>query len=188
MTGPLFLPSLNERIRDLERAVGRVRHSLSLLQHQDSSYAQDHRALLAAYGEALAVFKRHRDAAVNSGPAVLDEPNGPLCPVCCRPSWPMSQNGRLWRCSKPECMVSSFVLSDKLPDWEASEALAAGQELEHLGASLKVQPVSLPQSYNVNGREVLSVAGVQALAREAFPDGIPPILPDLGTLEDPSNG
>lgn len=146
MSGPLFLPSIEERIKDLERAARRVRHSLSILQHQDSSYAQDHRALLAAYDEALAVFRRHRDEAVNSGPAVLEEPTGPPCPVCCRPSWPMSESGALWRCSGPGCPVSSFAPLDEF---------------------------GRPLFYSINGRRVASVAAVEALAREVFPDGLP---------------
>lgn len=169
MTGPIFLPSLNERIRDLEASMRRVRQSLFLLKHQDSSYAQDHRALLDAYGEALAVFKRHRDAAVNSGSAVLDEPIGPLCPVCCRPSWPMSENGRLWRCSRHGCPVSSFATLDEF---------------------------GRPHAYNINGRVVASCAGVESMAREAFPDGIPSRVemlralpvPDCHTDEDPGVG
>lgn len=185
MTGPLFLPSLEARIKDLEGAARRVRHSLDVLEHQDSSYAQDHRALLAAYEEALAVFRRHRDEAVNSGPAVLEEPNGPLCPACCRPSWPMSTNGRLWRCSAPSCAVSTFILTDRLPlrSWDVSEALADGQRLDHAGVLAKV---ATPRTYNIGGREVLSCAGALEAMHEAFPDGVPARIDvDVDAYVDP---
>lgn len=140
MTTDLFLASVEGLIKELEGRARRVQNSLSILQHQDSSYAQDHRALIAAYDDALAALRRHRDEATNAQSPILKEPTGPPCPVCCRPSWPMSENGKLWRCSAPGCVVSSFATLDEF---------------------------GRPHSYKINGREVLSMDGAQQVARES---------------------
>lgn len=85
----LFLASVEALIKEMTGRRHRVQNSLSILQHQDSSYAQDHRALLAAYDEALVVLRRHRDQATNAKSPIIEEPSVPPLPPweTCEPPW-----------------------------------------------------------------------------------------------------
>lgn len=199
MSGELFTASINALILDLEGRAARVRHSLSVLKHPDSPYAHAHRALLAAYDAALSSLKVHRAAFVSPAVEVPGGATGPQCPICCSPSWPMEGSGSMWCCTRPGCPVSSFVLTDHLP--MPAEDVAAAMEAAKVEAVAVPTEVAAPLSYVVNGREVLSVAGAQQLARETFPDGVPPVPPpshlsgltallfaDPNAPEEPSHG
>lgn len=103
--------SLDHLHAELQARYNRVKASLGTLKHQDSEYANQHRLLLAAYSDLLAVAAEHLGripAAVPPRPAPVTEvADGPPCPVCCMPSW-RTEKPRVWRCTKPGCLVSIF--------------------------------------------------------------------------------
>jgi hypothetical protein len=58
----MYDASIAGRIRDFHQGIARIEASLKTLQHQSSTYADDHRALITVYRDVLSVLtKAERD-------------------------------------------------------------------------------------------------------------------------------
>jgi len=108
--------SLDHVHAELQARYNRVKASLGCLKHQESEYAAQHRVLLAAYSDLLAVAAEHlgrlaqppKPAPVDhSFPGRVQEAPGPQCPGCASPSWPTETPG-VWRCTRAGCVIARF--------------------------------------------------------------------------------
>jgi hypothetical protein len=107
--------SLDHLHAELQARYKRVRLSLACLKNQDSEYAAQHRILLTAYSDLLAVTAEHLGSLASPKPAPVEhsfpgrvqEAVGPLCPGCAYPSWPTDRAG-IWRCTHAGCVIGQF--------------------------------------------------------------------------------
>jgi hypothetical protein len=108
--------SLDHLHAELQARYKRVRLSLACLKNQDSEYAAQHRILLTAYSDLLAVTADHlgrltqppKPAPVDhSFPGRVQEAPGPQCPGCASPSWPTETPG-VWHCTHAGCVIARF--------------------------------------------------------------------------------
>jgi hypothetical protein len=107
--------SLDHLHAELQARYKRVRLSLACLKNQDSEYAAQHRILLTAYSDLLAVTADHLGRLASPKPALAEhsfpgrvqEAVGPQCPGCASPSWPTDRAG-VWRCTHAGCAISQF--------------------------------------------------------------------------------
>jgi hypothetical protein len=103
--------SLDHLHEELQARYKRVRLSLARLKDQDSEYAAQHRILLTAYSDLLAVTAEHLGRLASPKPALdsskpapaehsfpgrVQEARGPLCPGCAHPLWSTDRAG-VWR-------------------------------------------------------------------------------------------
>jgi hypothetical protein len=102
--------SLDHLHADLQARYNRVKASLGSLKHQESEYARQHRVLLAAYSDLLAVAAEHLGTLAASTPAPtnpVEVADGPPCPACAHPSWKTDRPG-IWRCTRAGCVIGHF--------------------------------------------------------------------------------